>query len=67
MPPHIEEALTKILRDFIWDHDIHLRIALEYLYLPLNEGGLNLLDINARNEAIKVMWVKTYLDLTVET
>ena len=64
MPPHIEEALMKILRDFIWDHDIHPRVALEYLYLPLNKGGLNLLDINTRNEAIKVMWVKAYLDLT---
>ena len=64
MPPHIEEALTKILRDFIWDHNTHPRIALEYLYLPLDEGGLNLLDINSRNEAIEIMWVKAYLDLT---
>lgn len=62
MPPHIEEALMKILRDFIWDHNTHLRIALEYLYLSLDEGGLNLLDINSRNEAIEIMWVKAYLD-----
>lgn len=62
MPPHIEEALMKILRDFIWDHNTHPRIALEYLYLPLDEGGLNLLDINSRNEAIEIMWVKAYLD-----
>jgi len=42
MPPHIEEALTKTIRDFIWDNDTHPRIALEHLYLPLKEGGLNL-------------------------
>ena len=36
MPPHIEEALVKIIRDFVWDKDVHPRIALEYLYKPLS-------------------------------
>lgn len=64
MPPHIEEALVKIIRDFVWDKDVHPRIALEYLYKPLSEGGLNLLDIKARNEAIDLMWLRDYLNLT---
>ena len=64
MPPHIEEALRKIIRDFVWDNDIHPRIALDYLYYPLNEGGLNLLDLKARNEAIELVWLKEYLNLT---
>jgi len=64
MPPHIEDVLMKLIRDFIWDYDVHPRIALEYLYRPLNEGGLNLLDIKARNEAIDIMWLKAYLDLS---
>jgi hypothetical protein len=31
MPPHIEAALTKITRDFIWERDSSPRIALEIL------------------------------------
>ncbi len=47
MPMHIEEALTRMTRDFIWDDGINLRIALENLYRPMDEGGLNLLNIKA--------------------
>jgi hypothetical protein len=45
MPTHIEDVIIKIIRDYIWDNDIHLRIGLKHLYKPLNEGGLNLLNI----------------------
>ena len=64
MPPHIEKALEKIIRDYIWDSDTHPRIALEYLYSPLDQGGLNLLDITARNEAIELIWLREYLNPT---
>ena len=55
---HIEEAIMKIIRDFRWDNDNHPRIAMDYMYKPLNEGGLNLLDIKARNKAIKLIWLR---------
>lgn len=64
MPTHIEEAITKIIRDFIWDNDNHPRITMDYMYKPLNEGGLNLLDIKACNEAIKLIWLRDYLNLS---
>ena len=64
MPTHIEDALTQMIKDFIWDHDTSPRIALEHLYKPLDEGGLNLLDIKARNEAIEIIRLKAYLNLT---
>ena len=64
MPPHIEEAIMKIIRDFIWDNDEHPRIVLEHLHRPLKEGGLNLLDINAQNDAIELVWMRDFLDLT---
>ena len=64
MPRHIEEALTKMTRDFIWEQDTAPRMALEHLYKPINEGGLNLLNIEARKEAIEIIWLKTYLNLT---
>lgn len=64
MPHHIEDAIAKITRDFIWDNDIHPRIAMEYMHKPLSEGGLNLLDIRARNEAIELVWLRDYLNLS---
>lgn len=45
MPTHIEDAITKSIRNFIWDNNIHPIIATEYLQKPLKEGGLNLLNI----------------------
>jgi ribonuclease HI len=64
MPTEIENALTKIIRDFLWDDDSSPRIALGTLYQPTEQGGLNLLDIKARNEAIKITWLKAYLDFS---
>ena len=64
MPTHIEEAITKIIRDFMWEDDSSPRLKLEFLQQPIEHGGLNLLDIQARNEAIDIMWLKTYLNLS---
>ena len=61
MPKHIESALIKIIRNFMWNDSTNPRIALETLYRPVEEGGLNLLDLTSRNEAIEIMWLKTYL------
>lgn len=46
---NIETALTKMTRNLQ-----HLR----------EEGGINLQDIKSRNKAIKVTWIKSYLDLS---
>lgn len=64
MPTHIEKAITNIVRDFIWEENITPRIALDYLQQKIEEGGLNLLDLKARNEAIEIMWLKTYLNMS---
>ena len=63
MPSHIKSALTKIIRNFMWSDSSILKIALETLYHPIEEGGLNLLDLALGNEAIEIMWLKTYLKL----
>ena len=65
MPRHIEDAITKMTRDFIWDQDTSPRMALEHLYRRIDEGGLNILNIRARNEAIEIMWLKAYLNITL--
>jgi ribonuclease HI len=64
MPSHIEDALTKIIREFMWEDDSSPRLTLEFLQQPIEKGGLNLLDIKARNEAIDMMRLKDYLNMT---
>jgi ribonuclease HI len=61
MPKRIESVLTKMIRNFMWNDSSIPKIALETLYRPVEDGGLNLLDLNVRNEAIEIMWLKTYL------
>ena len=61
MPKHIESALIRIIRNFMWNNSTMLKITLETLYRPIEEGGLNLLDLTTRNEAIEIMWLKAYL------
>ena len=55
MPDHIETAITQMISDFIWDNDTAPRMTLEHLNKPMDDGGLNILDIRARNEAIEIM------------
>jgi hypothetical protein len=64
MPKNIESALTKMIRNFIWDDKRSPPISLEQLQRLKENGGINLLDIESRNEAIEVMWIKPYLDLS---
>ena len=64
MPANIEAAITKIIRNFMWNDDSSPRLALDILQRPIKEGGLNLLDIRARNEAIEIMWLKAYLNIS---
>ena len=54
MPPGIEETLTKMARDFMWEGCAVPGIALENLHCPIEEGGLNLINIPVRNEAIEI-------------
>ncbi len=66
MPRHIEDTLIAITRKFIWEENNSPRIALEYLHYPIEKGGLNLLDIRTRNEAIEIIWLKAYLNMSPE-
>ncbi|KAF8500498.1 hypothetical protein F5888DRAFT_1592799, partial [Russula emetica] len=64
MPLEIEKVLTKITHDFMWEDCTMPKITLENLHCPIEEGGLNLIDIKTRNDAIELMWIKTYLDFS---
>ena len=64
MPRQIEDALVKMVREFIWDSCETPMIGMGRLYSPISKGGLGLLYIHTRNKAIDVVGLKTYLDLS---
>ncbi len=65
MPKAVEVEFLKLIRNFIWGAAaMHPPIALNVLYNPVVKGGLALLDLVARNQAIEVMWMKDYLNLS---
>lgn len=64
MPQKIEDKLISMIRDFIWDGNKHPPISLSTLIKPVEMGGIALLDLKARNEAIDLMWLKEYLNLS---
>ncbi|PPQ71498.1 hypothetical protein CVT26_011265, partial [Gymnopilus dilepis] len=60
MDKKVEESITKMIRTFMWSGESPT-INIETLELPQNEGGMKLLNLSARNEAIQLMKLKTYL------
>ena len=64
MPPHIEKALMDVISKFIWEQGTKPRIAMDTLRRPIPEGGLKILDIKARNEAVEIIWLKAYLNFS---
>ncbi|KAJ7260295.1 hypothetical protein C8J57DRAFT_1068632, partial [Mycena rebaudengoi] len=61
MPTEVEAKLEKRIRKFLWGEKTNVTINKETVYAPIDMGGRNLLDIVARNEAITVTWLKSYL------
>ncbi|KAJ7102970.1 hypothetical protein C8R43DRAFT_833113, partial [Mycena crocata] len=63
MPKSVEKLLIKKQRDFIWAGAKSSPVQKGMLQAPLDEGGKNLFDLEARNEAIQLMKLKSYLEL----
>ncbi|KAH9849655.1 hypothetical protein C2E23DRAFT_693748, partial [Lenzites betulinus] len=63
MPATVEKKLTKMISDFVWD-GTKPRVAKAIMTGDLKEGGIKLLDVQARNEALDLMWLKEYLDIS---
>ncbi|OJT07924.1 hypothetical protein TRAPUB_1181, partial [Trametes pubescens] len=61
MPKSILARLMKVLRKYMWDDKHNTPVSMAHLYLPFELGGLKLLDLEARNEAIDITWLKSYL------
>ena len=61
MPNQVVKTYQKMISKFIWDGK-KKAINKTHLLTPLKKGGIHLLYIQARNEAIEIMWMKKYLD-----
>ena len=65
MPKEIEETLNRKVTKFLWD-GASAMVNLETMIQPITKGGKRVLDIKARNEAIELMKVKSYLNFGPE-
>jgi ribonuclease HI len=61
MPEPGLKALWKVCRSFVWASSQHPSIKATSLFCSEKEGGIGLINIKARNEAIIGMKLRTYL------
>jgi ribonuclease HI/exonuclease III len=61
MPKEVENKLTKSIREFMWNSENTPPVNSNLLTQTHNEGGKKVLNITARNEAINLMWLRSYL------
>ncbi|KAJ3847836.1 hypothetical protein EV368DRAFT_76512 [Lentinula lateritia] len=66
MPKEIEKKLTKRIQGFLWNGKTHVCINAETVEVSFEYEGHQILDILARNKAIMVRWLHTYLDMSPE-
>ena len=66
MPTKVETLLAKRIRTFMWADKTQSPVNEDTLHMPIERGGQEVLDLQARNQAIDVMWLKSYLKLTPE-
>ncbi|KAI0089039.1 hypothetical protein BDY19DRAFT_889784, partial [Irpex rosettiformis] len=64
MPDNIKKEISHTIRQFMWPNQNIPMISIETLQRPKNEGGLALLDIDTRVDAITLTWLKQFLDLS---
>ena len=63
MPSAMEAELNKQIRHFMWNHEKADTVNQAQMYAPHGRGGKKILDIETRNKAIHLIWLKAYLNL----
>ncbi|KAI0030301.1 hypothetical protein K488DRAFT_54542, partial [Vararia minispora EC-137] len=61
MPEHVTKTLTKIISRYTWGGSERPTVNRATLELRRDEGGLGIVNLEVRNEAIAVMKLKKYL------
>lgn len=64
MPKAVEDRLSRMVADFMWSGNKHPRVDRATLYAPVDKGGLGVLNVAARNEAIDLVRLQDYLNLS---
>lgn len=64
MPKAVEGSITRMIANFMWNGDKHPRVSRDTLYAKAEDGGLNVLNVAARNDAIDIMRLKDYLNMS---
>ncbi len=62
MPPQICRRLERILREYLWNDRVIPPVSMEYACASREVGGLGILDLRTRNEALDIMWARSYLN-----
>ncbi|KAI0738371.1 hypothetical protein C8Q80DRAFT_1074680, partial [Daedaleopsis nitida] len=62
MPDSVCRRLDKILRAYLWNDRTIPPVKKEFVYASVEMGGLKVLDLESRNEAVNVMWLQSYLN-----
>ncbi|KAH9856133.1 hypothetical protein C2E23DRAFT_750105, partial [Lenzites betulinus] len=63
MPKQVEDRLEKAMTGFLWGTRMSA-VTRDITERRQEEGGLKILNIRARNEAVDLMWLRSYLDLS---
>ncbi|KAF5372170.1 hypothetical protein D9758_004959 [Tetrapyrgos nigripes] len=61
MPDKVEKKIMKRVQNFIWAEKEKNPVNKATVHGPIALGGRKVLDIQARNKAIDMMWAKSYL------
>ena len=63
MPREVETELNKQIRRFMWNNEKSDTVNQAQMFAKHKKGGKKVLDLEARNKAIHLTWLKAYLNL----
>jgi hypothetical protein len=66
MPTDVEKKLISTQQDWMWGGAKSSPVGRNMLLAPIEGGGKNMFDLQARNEAIQMMTLKSYLEMDPE-
>lgn len=61
MPKSVMHKMQRQMKNFLWDNKPHGLMTWDEVVSSRADGGLNIPDIEARVEAIRIMWIKRWL------
>jgi hypothetical protein len=63
MPADVEKKVISTQQDWMWGGAKSSPVGRDMLLAPIGGGGKNMFDLKARNEAIQMMTLKSYLEM----